>query len=194
VRKEKMSIYDKVGSNYDSMRGNIGVKDILHEIDILGKDLRVLDLSCGTGHPIAKAVSPLVKEYCGIDNSQPMLDAYLTNVQNASFRLLDMKDIDQISGKWDFIFSWGAICHLPIEFQKKTMSAVSKLLKPEGRFLFTSGRETEECSGRVGKFTVYHYSMGRTAYIEYLKKQNMELIDSSFTEGENYLYKFRKGT
>ena len=176
------------------MRSNIGVKDILHEIDILGNDIKVLDLGCGTGHPIAKAISPMVKEYCGIDSSQPMLDAYLTNVQNANCRLLDMCDIDQISGKWDFIFSWGAICHLPIELQKKTMSAVSKLLTPDGRFLFTSGRETEECTGTVGEFTVYHHSMGRSSYVEYLTQKDMELIDSSFTEGEFYLYKFKKST
>lgn len=64
-----MSIYNKVGATYDSMRSNIGVKDILHEVGILGNDIRVLDLGCGTGHPIAKAISPIVKEYCGIDSS-----------------------------------------------------------------------------------------------------------------------------
>lgn len=189
-----MSIYDKVGSTYDSMRSNVGVKDILHEVDILGNEIKVLDLGCGTGHPIAKAVSPNVKEYCGIDNSQPMLDTYLKNVHNADCKLLDMPDINQISGEWDFIFSWGAICHLPIELQKKTMIAVSKLLTPEGRFLFTSGQEADECTGTVGKYAVYHYSMGRSAYIEFLTEQSMEFIDASFSEGDFYVYKFRKST
>jgi cyclopropane fatty-acyl-phospholipid synthase-like methyltransferase len=173
---------------------NVGVKDILHEVDILGNKINVLDLGCGTGQPIAKAISPIVKQYRGIDNSQPMLDAYLKNVPNADCRLLDMSEIEQISGKWDFIFSWGSICHLPIEQQKKTMAAVSKLLKTEGRFLFTSGKEEEECTGTVGKYTVHHYSMGRSAYIEFLKKHSVKLIDASFNEGDFYVYKFGKST
>jgi SAM-dependent methyltransferase len=194
VKKKAMSIYDKVGSTYDTMRSNVGVKDILHEVNVLGNDIKVLDLGCGTGHPIAKAVSPIVKEYCGIDNSQPMLDAYIKNIQNADCKLLDMPDVNQIQGKWDFIFSWGAICHLPIEFQKKTMAAVSRLLKPEGRFLFTGGKEAGECTGNVGKYTVYHYSMGRSAYMEFFMEQNMEFIEALFSEGDFYVYKFKKST
>lgn len=189
-----MSIYDKVGATFDSMRSNIGVKDILHEVGILGNEIKVLDLGCGTGHPIAKAISPIVKEYCGIDNSQPMLDAYLKNVQNANCRLLEMSDIDQVSGKWDFIFSWGSICHLPIELQRKTMIAVSKLLKPEGRFLFTGGKEADECTGKVGEYTVNHYSMGQSIYEKFLSEQGMDLINASFSEGNNYVYVFRKNT
>ncbi len=105
-----------------------------------------------------------------------------------------MPNINQIQGEWNFIFSWGAICHLSIELQKKTMIAVGKLLKPEGRFLFTSGKEVDECTGTVGKYTVYHHSMGRSAYIEFLTKQSMELIDAGFSEGDFYVYKFRKCT
>ncbi len=189
-----MSIYDKVGSTYDSMRSHVGVKDILLEVELLGRDIKVLDLGCGTGHPIAKAVSPIVKEYRGIDNSRPMLDAYLKNVQPADCRLLDISNIDRIASKWDLIFSWGAMCHLPAEQQKKTMTAVGKLLKPEGRFLFTSGKEAEECTGTVGKYTVYHYSLGRSAYTDFLKEQGMELINANYSEGEFYVYRFGKNT
>ena len=189
-----MCIYDKIGSTYDSTRSHVGVKHILHEVDILGKEISILDLGCGTGHPIAKAVSPIVKGYCGIDKSQPMLDAYLKNVQNAHCKLLDMSDIDQMPGEWDFIFSWGALCHLPIDLKKKTMTTVCKLLKPDGRFLFTSGKDAGECSGTVGKYTVHHYSMGRAAYIEFLSDQGMEFIDASFGEGDFYVYRFRKCT
>jgi len=190
-----MSIYDKVGYTYDSMRRDVGVNVIRQEVETLGNEIKVLDLGCGTGHPIAKAISPIVEQYCGIDNSQPMLDAYLKNVQKADCRLLDMSELELTQGKWDFIFSWGAICHLPIELQQKTMATVSRLLNPGGRFLFTSGKEEAgEYTGSVGEYTVYHYSMGRSAYTEFLKKKNMELIDASLSEGNFYVYRFRKST
>ncbi|WP_163341071.1 class I SAM-dependent methyltransferase [Desulfopila sp. IMCC35008] len=187
-----MSIYDKVGSTYDSMRSNIGIKDILNVVDILGKEIKVLDLGCGTGHPIAKVVSPIVKEYIGVDKSQPMLDAYSKNVKDGEYMLLNMTDIGQIPGKWEFIFSWGAICHLPIKQQKKVMKHVSKLLKPEGRFLFTGGKEIDECTGKIGEYTVNHYSIGEKAYKEFLSELNMDLISASFSEGNNYVYVFKK--
>ncbi|THB81149.1 MAG: class I SAM-dependent methyltransferase [Desulfobacteraceae bacterium] len=188
-----MSIYDNVGSDFDSMRNHVGVKDILEQVNVLGNEIRVLDLGCGTGHPIAKAISPVVNQYRGIDNSQPMLDAYMKNVQDADCVLMEMSELELISGQWDFIFSWGAICHLPIEQQKKTMSVVSSLLKPGGRFLFTSGKDADECTGKVGQYTVYHYSMGRRAYVEFLNENEMALIDARFSEGDFYVYTFRKG-
>ena len=194
VLRGLMNIYDKVGSEYDSYRGLVGLKDVLNQVNVLGRNINMLELGCGTGHPIAKEISPIVNQYLGIDSSQSMLDEYLKKVPNANCTLLDMAKIEQIPGKWDFIFSWGAICHLPIELQKKTMLAASKLLKSGGRFLFTGGKETGECTGSVGKYTVYHYSMGEASYTEYLSEQNMELIRANFTEGEFFVYLFQKNT
>ncbi len=106
--------------------------------------------------------------------------------------LLDMTDIEQIKGQWDFIFSWGSICHLPIELQKKTMASVGKLLSTGGRFLFTGGNEPGECTGSVGEYTVHHYSMGESEYVKFLEKQGLELVNARFSEGEFYVYLFRK--
>ena len=189
-----MTIYNKVGSEYDSYRSRVGLKDVLNQVNFLGKNINILELGCGTGHPIAKEISPIANHYLGVDNSQSMLDEYLKNVPNANGTLMDMTKIEQLSGKWDFIFSWGAICHLPIELQKETMLAISKLLKSGGRFLFTGGKDAGECNGSVGKYTVYHYSMGKTAYAKYLMAQNMELISAYFTEGDFFVYLFQKNT
>ncbi len=181
-----------MGHTYDSLRSDIGIKDILDQVNVFQRKINVLDLGCGTGHPIAKAVSPLVKRYCGIDNSQPKVDAYLDNVPNAECLLLDISNIRQISGRWDLIFSWGSLCHLPIKLQKQTMVGAANLLSFEGRFLFTGGKEAGKRTGTVGEYTVHQYSMGEPAYTKFLAEQGMKLINASYSEGNNYVYIFMK--
>jgi SAM-dependent methyltransferase len=50
-----MTIYERIGSNYDDYRNAIGAQDVLSVLQEMGDPLRlrVLDLGCGTGHPIA---------------------------------------------------------------------------------------------------------------------------------------------
>ena len=187
-----MSIYDNVGSSYDTSRSAVGLKDILEQINILGKCINVLDLGCGTGHPVAISVAPIVKRYLGIDNSQPMLDAYLENVSNPECMLLDISEIHEVSGMWNLVLSWGALCHLPIELQKQTLVSVSKIIAPGSRLLFTGGEEPGECTGSVGLYRVHHFSMGKSGYINLLEQHGMEILSASFREKDYFVYLFEK--
>ena len=54
-----MSVYDKLGSKYDSHRSDVGARDVLGLVNEMGGSLNVLDLGCGTGHPIAIQVAPV---------------------------------------------------------------------------------------------------------------------------------------
>ena len=191
-----MSIYDRIGGDFDNYRSGVGASDVVGLVHEMGAGLRVLDLGCGTGHPIAVSVAPLVSRYLGIDNSAPMLAAFRRNVPEAESRLIDMTQLENVGGEWDIIFSWGAICHLPVSGQCATLVAATHLLKTGGRLLFTGGPEPGRAKGSVGPHVnvIDHFSMGKSGYDDLLTANGMTQVWAEQREAENFTYHYRKDT
>ncbi len=187
-----MTIYDKIGKDYDAHRGHVGARQILEQVRELGTDLHALDLGCGTGHPIAVEVAPHVERYLGIDNSAAMLSAFKENVPGVECRLLDLMDVQSVGGAWDLIFSWGVIFHLRVEEQAVALVESGKLLKPGGRLLFNSGQDAGCTTGKVGDHRVEHYSMSAVEYRDLLVESGLEIISADMGELENFIYLFER--
>jgi len=153
-----------------------------------------MDLGCGTGHPIAVRAAPRVSRYLGIDNSEPMLSAFRKNVPGAECRLLDISHLDIVGGAWDFIFSWGSLCHLPIDRQRNALTCAAQLLPAGGRLLFTGGEEPGQCKGSVGPRVnvIDHYSMGRTGYAALLTANGMKEVWAEPRDAGNFAYLYEK--
>jgi len=105
-----MSLYNRIADDYDTYRSAIGARDLLSLVEAMGDGLTVLDLGCGTGHPIAARLAPRVSRYLGIDNAQAMLAVFRRNLPQVECMCLDMSEIARLGGGWDLIFSWGALC------------------------------------------------------------------------------------
>jgi SAM-dependent methyltransferase len=187
-----MTIYDRIADDYDTYRSEIGARDVLLLVQAMGSGLAVLDLGCGTGYPIAKRVAPRVSRYLGIDRSEAMLSAFRRNVPQAECACLDMTAIGRLDGGWDLIFSWGAICHLPIEAQTETLIAATRLLAAAGRLLFTDGQAPGQCKGSVGPSVdcIDHYSLGRSGYTDLLTGNGMRLLAAESREAGHFVYLF----
>ncbi len=187
-----MNIYEKMGAEYDTLRSDVGAGEVWALIREMGDALQVLDLGCGTGHPIAKRVSPGVHRYVGIDHSEAMLAAFRKNAPQAECHLLEISQVESLGGTWDLIFSWGALCHLEIEAQRTTLMAVGRMLKPGGRLMFTGGQQAGHCTGSVGSYTVDHYSMGESGYTELLAANGLSLLRAEIGEKDNFTFLFEK--
>jgi SAM-dependent methyltransferase len=190
-----MNVYDHIGGEFDKYRSEIGLCDVLALIDEMGRDIHVLDLGCGTGHPIAVRIAPMVSRYLGVDNSAPMLDAFKQNAPAVECRLLDMALVARVGGCWDLIFSYGAICHLSRDGQVAALTAISGLLKSGGRLLFTGAEQEGHCTGSVGPYVdvIDHYSLGRAGYAALLEKSGMRQLWAEARDGGNFTYLYEKG-
>lgn len=190
-----MSIYDRIADDYDTYRSAIGARDLLSLVEAMGDGLSVLDLGCGTGHPMAACLAPRVSRYLGIDNAQAMLSVFRRNLPQVECRCLDMSEIARLGGGWDLIFSWGALCHLPAEAQVRTLSAAAGLLNPGGRVLFTSAEAPGQCQGSIGPYreVIDHLSLGKAAYTEVLSANGMRLLSAEPWEAGNFTYLYQKG-
>ncbi len=189
-----MSVYDELGSDYDRYRSEVGARVVLDVVHEMGAGLRVMDLGCGTGHPIAVRVAPLVSTYLGIDNSEPMLAVFQKNVPEAERRLLDMSNLESIGGSWDLIFSWGSLCHLSVDRQTSALARAAQLLNPNGRLMFTGGEEPGQCKGSVGPHVnvIDQFSMGKAGYTELLAANGMTAVWAEPREAGNFTYLYEK--
>lgn len=187
-----MTVYDKIGAEYDTLRSTVGAHDVLELVQELGDHLHVLDLGCGTGYPIATQVSALVHRYLGIDHSKAMLSAFRKNVPYAESQLLDIPQVERVGGEWDLIFSWGALCHLKAAAQSTALIAACRMLKLGGRLMFTSGQHPGHCKGSVGPHRVDHYSMGEPRYTDLLAAHGLSLLRAEARDRGNFTYLYGK--
>lgn len=112
------------------------------DLDIDGKDWRVLEIGAGYGG-YAPIFASRTKEYVGTDVSQYVVvkgNRALGQIpiENASLVWTPDSDLLKVfrKDKFDFIFASGVFIHLPKEITQRYIEQTTKLLLPGGRFLF----------------------------------------------------------
>ena len=108
--------------------------------DSLG-DAEMLDLGIGTGRT-GRTFAPLVRRYVGLDYSPRMLERArqrLGDLEGVELVLGDARDLSPIDGSFDFVlFSFNGIDAVGHEDRLRILSEVHRVLKPDGRFLFST--------------------------------------------------------
>lgn len=185
--------YDIVTDQFDTLRHpDIGVVDLLALVQNFTRPPAILDLGCGTGFPIAQALVGRAGRYLGIDNSQGMCEAFRQHLPTAECRCGELDDLDGLTGPFDLIFSWGALCHLTPERQRCAITGAARLLSKEGLLAFTGGEDAGSCLGQVGPVVIEHHSLGREAYLAIATAAGLALRSSGYGSGENFLYVFTR--
>lgn len=78
----------------------------------LPNNASVLDLSCGTGFPVADYFMKLGHNVTGIDGSEAMIQKCQKRYPGGDWRLEDMRKVD-LDKKFDAIIAWDSFFHLP---------------------------------------------------------------------------------
>ncbi len=112
-----------------------------HKLDVTRSHLRpdseVLEIGCGTGTTALKH-APLVKHIKATDFSPKMLEiargkAAAAGIDNVSFEVLDVLDLDKEQGRYDVILAM-SILHL-LDDMPAALAEIRRLLKPGGVFI-----------------------------------------------------------
>ena len=128
--------YDRIGDAYTKERGGF---DNLLEMEAftsaLPEKAKVLDAGSGTGIPVARHLVASGFEVVGIDLSKTMLSVAQKNVPGATFRRMNMVDIDFPPESFDGVISTYAIIHVPREEHAGIFRSFHTILKPGGVML-----------------------------------------------------------
>jgi SAM-dependent methyltransferase len=146
----KVLEYDLIAEWYASVRiDTTGVPEATALASSLPRGSRVLDVGCGNGIPLTKALLSGGHRVVSLYSSGAMLRHFRLNYPEMPAVKAIVQSCPFIDSTFDAAVAWGVMFHLNPEDQTKAFASVSRVLKPGAPFLFTSG--DEDCLQGKGK-------------------------------------------
>jgi len=109
-----MREYDLIADWYPTDRSRtFGVAEALAVAAPLPAHSRILDVGCGNGVPITKALVNAGHCVVGLDSSAGMLARFRVNLPGTLMVRGDARQCPFVDGSFDAAISWGMIFHLP---------------------------------------------------------------------------------
>jgi SAM-dependent methyltransferase len=190
VIDDRSNGYEALASEHIARRRPIGAKSVRVWAQSLPHGSAVLDLGCGDGIPISKALIEEALDVYGVDASPSMVAAFGRHFPRAPAACEPAEESTFFGRSFDGIVAWGLMFLLPADTQRVVISKVAAALKPGGRFLFTAGKEAvtwpDALTGRPS------VSLGADAYRSCLSAAGLVVVAEHLDEGDNYYYEAAK--
>lgn len=137
--------------------------------------LRVLDLGCGSGQPIAQWFVSRGDAVCGVDGVAEMLAECAARVPGVERVHADMRGLT-LARRFDIILAFNSFFHLTPDDQRAMFPVFASHAMPNARLLFTSGPSAGEAIGQVGNSPVYHSSLDPDDYRDLLATNGFQTV------------------
>jgi SAM-dependent methyltransferase len=132
-------------------------------VDGRAPGLRVLDLGCGSGEPIAAWFVRRGDRVTGVDGAAAMIAELKARLPGVEAVHADMRGL-ALGRRFDVILAFNSFFHLSPDDQRAMFPVFAAHAAPEATLLFTSGPAAGEAWGRVGGSAVYHASLDPSDY------------------------------
>jgi len=190
-----MREYDLIAEWYASERlDQTGVPEAMALACALPPGARVLDIGCGNGIPITRALLSAGHRIVGLDSSREMLVRFRGNYPEVPA----VRGIVQLAPfaerTFDAAVAWGVMFHLNQSDQMTAIASVSHVLKSGAPFLFTAGDvdgfEAKEDTMNGVQFRYWSFTIDD--YRRVLSERGFTLSDYHEDGGKNGYYLAKK--
>lgn len=134
----------------------------------------VLDLGCGSGHPVAAHLLARGHAVTGLDLSDQMLAIARDALPAGRWIQGDMRLL-ALGETFAAVIAWDSFFHLTAGEQRATLGRISAHLAPGGQFLATVGPDAGTAWGAVSGGPVHHASLSPAGYATALEEAGMIL-------------------
>ncbi|PSJ37413.1 class I SAM-dependent methyltransferase [Allosphingosinicella deserti] len=176
--------WDGIAEHFMTARSEVGVTIIRSWArDRLPTNAAVLDIGCGSGLPVARALVENGFTVFGVDASPRMIDAFRRHLPASESACEAAQDSPFFHRTFDAAVAIGLLFLLCADDQRRLIPRVADALRPNGRFLYTAPREA--CAWRdvlTGRMSV---SLGAQEYGRILAASGLRLVGRYVDEGGN---------
>lgn len=146
----------------------------------------IVDVGCGSGVPIAKALTDDGFALFGIDASPTLIAAFRDNLPAKPVVCEPAQDSAFFGRTFEGAVSIGLIFLLSANNQRTVLGKVAGALDPGGRFLFSAPQQACEWSDTLtGRASL---SLGADAYATHLDRFGLSVVSCRADEGGNNYY------
>lgn len=139
--------YDAIAERYAAWTGDALAGARQRYVELLQREIPpgapVLDLGCGTGVPVARALATRYR-VTGVDGSARSIDLARQNVPDATFLQADMTQVEFPSASFAAVISSYAIIHVPRVEHAALLQRLAGWLQPGGLLIATMGAVESE--------------------------------------------------
>ena len=169
--------YDACADAYAEVRAGDDPDQIAPLLEVLPDGSSILDLGCGAGIPIARALSTRYR-ITGVDTSRIMLGLAEANVPEARFIHGDVLDVELGPSSFDAAAAIFVVFHLPREEHGRLFERVRRWLRPGGYFLISLTQDGESARIRHDFFgtDMYWSRMGFAESMKLLEGLGFEVV------------------
>ncbi|MGQ0642122.1 MAG: class I SAM-dependent methyltransferase [Gemmatimonadaceae bacterium] len=163
--------YDAIANWWEAQQliMKAGLRYIARALGLCTTKGRALDVGCGSGGRIIKALTDAGFDVVGLDVSEAMLALAKARHPAASFIHADICTWEP-SEKYDLIVAWDSIFHVPHTSQRAVVAKLCAALAPRGVILFTAGGIDGEVTGEMSGETFYYSSLADRDYLQILNE------------------------
>lgn len=173
-----IQIYQKYGRDWTELRGDYLYEKawLDHFLALLpATDASVLDLGCGSGHPIAAYLIENGCQVTGIDRSEVMLEMARESFPEQIWIDADMRHF-RFDQQFDGILAWDSFFHLTPDDQREMFAQFSAHAKRGAALMFTSGPSHCEAIGEMFGEPLYHASLDAEEYRALLAQYSFDVV------------------
>lgn len=190
-----MREYDLIAEWYASERvDQTGLPEATTLASSIPRGSFVLDIGCGNGIPITRALLSAGHRVMGLDSSNGMLAHFKQNCPEAIAVRGIVQSCPFADGVFDAAVAWGVMFHLNPEDAVRAIANVARIVKRGAPFLFTSG-DIDGLDGKEGKMngvTFQYFSYSSHSYRRILGDYGFTLVDVHTDSGNNTCYLAKK--
>ncbi|KAI9712314.1 MAG: hypothetical protein M1820_001527 [Bogoriella megaspora] len=175
--------FNKLGVKYELAFSHI--PDQAASIHWLTQELppnsKILDIGCGTGRPVISTLAAAGHSVHGIDVAPGMIDIAKEQVPNATFEVIDVRDMPEEPEKWDAVVSYFALlAAITRDEIRSVLGKIHKNMKPGGLLLFaTVPADLEDAPFRFLGWDAKITSMSESGYIEAVENVGFEILNTT---------------
>lgn len=134
--------YDALSVRYDEAYGGETkygdwIGELVGRLGAAGA--RVVDVGCGSGVPVARALVAAGHRVTGVDISEVQIRRAREAVPGGEFVRADVTELDFPAGSFDAVVSLYALIHVPLAEQPPLLAKLGRWVRPGGTLLAVTG-------------------------------------------------------